>query len=197
MPACFAIAFSPMTCSYSSSWEVVTKQSKCYRTLPYHADRTITASDLGRVRGEEVVFLGVVKDLRAHEPGVDGRDRDVEGRELLSKRRTHGLHSMLSSGVRLSEDRDESFVVLRTKRACARQQWRAPAVQRAARGAAMSMASRSHLWAVATSPTQRFTAQPGPLMSPAMLEICTMRAPWPGALRRAGRKVWMSRILPK
>ena len=123
MPACFAIAFSPMTCSYSSSWEVVTKQSKCYRTLPYHADRTITASDLGRVRGEEVVFLGVVKDLRAHEPGVDGRDRDVEGRELLSKRRTHGLHSMLSSGVRLSEDRDESFVVLRTKRACARQQW--------------------------------------------------------------------------
>ena len=48
-----------------------------------------------------------------------------------------------------------------------------------------------------TSPTQRFTAQPGPLISPAMLEIFTMRAPCPGALRRAGRKVWMSRILPR
>lgn len=69
MSACFAIAFSPMTCSYNSSWKVVTKQSKCYRTLSYRPNSYV-ASDLGRVRGEEVAFLGAVQDLRAHKPGL-------------------------------------------------------------------------------------------------------------------------------
>eukprot|EP00964_Phaeocystis_antarctica_P003969 scaffold2122_cov69-Phaeocystis_antarctica.AAC.7 len=68
--------------------------------LPHYTDRTLTACDLVRVLGALEV-----KDFRAHDTGVDERNRDLEGSELQSKRRPHGFHSMLCSRVHLGGKR--------------------------------------------------------------------------------------------
>ena len=58
------------------------------------------------VRGElDVVFLVGAKDLRVHATGVDYRNRYLERRELQSKSRAHGLHSMLGPRVHLGGKR--------------------------------------------------------------------------------------------
>eukprot|EP00964_Phaeocystis_antarctica_P038894 scaffold22245_cov63-Phaeocystis_antarctica.AAC.7 len=60
----------------------------------------IAVSKYAKVRGELDV-----KDLRAHGSRVDGRNRDLEGSKLQSKRRAHGFHCKLCSGVHLGEKR--------------------------------------------------------------------------------------------
>ena len=59
---------------------------------------------LRRIREAQGVrhfLIGRVQNLRVHDPGVDGRNRDLERRELQAECGAHRLHGKLGSGVRL------------------------------------------------------------------------------------------------